>query len=252
MFALICVEPALRGLDDVVLEVGFLHEHLHRGLIAHDELDVGAEVAEGGDGGEELDGPLMDTDGEDTVVETVPVFRVDEMHIIKLTAWLGQENLNRDVRIEDDSIGVEPEEPFEALAFRFGEFAQQEAEDVGGFGPDVIHDLLAKDVQAVAVLLVVVFVGADGAFPVAVGVAIEEDGAFADTGSGAETFFIAHAVVDGLAAESFEACCVVGLVFGTSASAVVVIIIVRWSMGGRGMVRVPGLNLALDGVMKFS
>ena len=119
VLALVGVEPALRGLHDVVDEKGLFHDIVHGALVAELQFLVGLEVAVRHNRREKFHRPLVDPHKEHPIVQAVPVVRVEQVGLLELREVRRQEDLDWDVGVQDDGVGVDPEEPFEALAFWF-------------------------------------------------------------------------------------------------------------------------------------
>ena len=99
MLALVSVEPALRGLHDIVYEVRFFHDIVHGTLVAELQFLVGLEVAVRHNRCEKFDRPLVDPHKEYPIVQAVPVVRVKQVRLLKLREVRRQEDLDGDVRI---------------------------------------------------------------------------------------------------------------------------------------------------------
>jgi hypothetical protein len=163
--ALVRVEPALRHAHDALGELALAQQELHGRLVAERQWHVRAEVAEGQDAREQLGRPGADAHGEHAVVEPVPVVADQHVHVAQRRVVLGrQEQLDRHAVVEDDGVGVHPEEPFEPLAGRLCELLQDQAEHVRRLGPHIVEDGLAQHVDGIVVQPVVSLVCAERSF----------------------------------------------------------------------------------------
>lgn len=101
------VEPALRDVGVVGAEEGEGEHEGHGGLVAVGERGGGVEVRVGEEGGEEGDGPGVDAEEEDAVVEAVRVGGAEEVDV---GGWArgGEEEGEGDVRVQEDGVGVVP------------------------------------------------------------------------------------------------------------------------------------------------
>lgn len=103
---LISIEPTLREIENIVSKV-FLFQHFDESaLIAVLELSFGMVIWEGDDSGNELNRPRMHFNKENTVVEPVRISSDKKMDMGE--CWRGKENLERDIGVHDDTVGVEP------------------------------------------------------------------------------------------------------------------------------------------------
>ena len=81
------IEPSLGILQCIVLEAVLSQAELQGALFGEGQMLERTVVPVGQDGGEELDGPPVDPDEEDAVVEAVPVVGVQEVDMIELWRW---------------------------------------------------------------------------------------------------------------------------------------------------------------------
>lgn len=109
---------------------------------------------------EETDRPLIYSDEEDAVVQTMPIIR---HHQIDLFIW-GQEGLQRNIRIHQDGVAIMPEKPLQSFRSWLGKFGSKNREQEGMFGPKTRQHALAKYELGVPVEVIVNLVRSDGGF----------------------------------------------------------------------------------------
>ena len=103
---LIGVEPPLRQVQKVVFEMVSFQSFYKATLIAILKFSFGVVMWKGDDSRKELNRPRMHFDKEDTVVEPVRISGDKEMYVWE--CWRGKKNLERDIRVHDYAVGIEP------------------------------------------------------------------------------------------------------------------------------------------------
>jgi hypothetical protein len=113
-------------------------------------------VSEREDGGKERDGPFVNTDDEDAIVEAVEVVGDEEVDVCSVCIVTGpprceaepfwwQKRRDGTALVEDHGIAIHPHEPFQAFLCWFDHLAHEEGENERWLVPQKIDDRIAHD-----------------------------------------------------------------------------------------------------------